>query len=151
MPVLTSDQRFRAYAAGGDNVLLLFQRGSTLETVRMPGGTIPPHDGHGPLHIAFAVSADDLPAWETRLAERGIEIEGRTGVAAGRPQHLFSRPGRSPVGIGHTRAMGGLLRDAQAPPIQRTRNGCLELFASCWREAETSVFTAGISSLSSSR
>ena len=92
MPLLTSDQRFRAYAAGGDNVLLLFQRGSTLETVRMPFGTIPPHDGHGPLHIAFAVSADDLPAWETRLGERGIEIEGRTAWPRGGHSIYFRDP-----------------------------------------------------------
>ena len=58
---LTRDARFRAYDVGGQSVLLLFQRGATLETVHMPGGTIPPHDGHGPLHTAFAVTAEALP------------------------------------------------------------------------------------------
>ena len=48
---LTRDARFRAYDVGCRSVLLLFHRGATLEAVRMPGGTIPPHDGHGPLHI----------------------------------------------------------------------------------------------------
>jgi catechol 2,3-dioxygenase-like lactoylglutathione lyase family enzyme len=75
---LTSDSRFRAYDVGGRNVLLLFRRGATLETVKLPGGTIPPHDGHGPLHIAFAVAADDLAAWERRLEEGGVPVEGRT-------------------------------------------------------------------------
>jgi catechol 2,3-dioxygenase-like lactoylglutathione lyase family enzyme len=75
---LTSDSRFRAYDVGGRSVLLLFRRGATLETVRLPGGTIPPHDGHGPLHIAFAVGAGDLAAWERRLDEGEIPIEGRT-------------------------------------------------------------------------
>src|SRR5882757_801318 len=51
LPVLTADSRFRAYDVGGQSVLLIFRRGATLETVRMPGGTIPPHDGPGPLHI----------------------------------------------------------------------------------------------------
>ena len=78
LPALTSDKRFRAYDVGGRSVLLLFQRGATLETVRLPGGTIPPHDGHGPLHVAFAVPAEDLAAWTRRLEERGIDIEGRT-------------------------------------------------------------------------
>ncbi len=73
---LTSDSRFRAYDVGGRSVLLLFRRGATLDTVRLPGGTIPPHDGHGPLHLAFAV--DDMAAWERRLEEGGIPIEGRT-------------------------------------------------------------------------
>ena len=78
LAALTSDARFRAYDVGGQSVLLLFHRGSTLETVRMPGGTIPPHDGHGPLHVAFAIGAEDLAEWERRLAAQGIAIEGRT-------------------------------------------------------------------------
>src|SRR5262249_53375793 len=69
---LTRDARFRAYDVGGQSVLLLFRRGATLETVRMPGGTIPPHDGHGPLHMAFAITTDELPQWEGRLREQGI-------------------------------------------------------------------------------
>jgi len=92
MPLLTADQRFRAYAAGGSNVLLLFRRGFTLATVRMPGGTIPPHDGHGPLHIAFAIAADELPVWEARLGERGIEIEGRTDWSRGGHSIYFRDP-----------------------------------------------------------
>lgn len=75
---LIADQRFHAYACGDTNVLLLFKRGATLETVHMPGGTIPPHDGHGPLHIAFAVTAEALPQWEKALGKKGVAIEGRT-------------------------------------------------------------------------
>ncbi len=92
LAVLTADKRFRAYDAGGANVLLVFQRGATLETVRMPGGTIPPHDGHGPLHIAFAVAADELAAWETRLGERGVAIEGRTDWSRGGHSIYFRDP-----------------------------------------------------------
>ena len=44
----------------------------------MPGGTIPPHDGRGPAHIAFSIAADELSAWDKRLADLGIEIEART-------------------------------------------------------------------------
>lgn len=78
LPVLTSDARFRAYDVGGRSVLLLFKRGSTLQTVTLPGGTIPPHDGHGPVHIALAVPREDFAAWEDRLRQHGIDIEGRT-------------------------------------------------------------------------
>ncbi len=92
LTVLTADKRFRAFDAGGTNVLLVFQRGATLETVRMPGGTIPPHDGHGPLHIAFAVGADELAAWETRLSEHGIAIEGRTDWSRGGHSIYFRDP-----------------------------------------------------------
>src|ERR1700741_1719703 len=78
LTALTSDSRFRAYDGGGQSVLLLFRRGATLETVRMPLRTIPPPGGHGPLHMASATAADTLPQWEHRLPERGIDIEGRT-------------------------------------------------------------------------
>ena len=83
LSALTSDARFRAYDVGGRSVLLLFQRGATLETVRLPGGTIPPHDGHGPLHMAFAIGSDDLAAWERHLERDGVEIEGRTAWPRG--------------------------------------------------------------------
>ena len=75
---LASDARFRAYDVGGRSVLLVFQRGATLEVVRLPGGTIPPHDGHGPLHIAFAIDAADLSSWVVRLDCVGVAVEGRS-------------------------------------------------------------------------
>jgi catechol 2,3-dioxygenase-like lactoylglutathione lyase family enzyme len=83
LSALTSDRRFRAYAVGSRSVLLLFQRGATLETVVLPGGTIPPHDGHGPLHVAFAIAAAELAAWQRRLEEHGIAVEGRTDWSRG--------------------------------------------------------------------
>jgi len=79
LPRIGGDEtRFRAYDVGGQSVLLLFRRGATLETVKLPGGTIPPHDGHGPLHCAFAVAADQMPKWEKRLQDRGVAVEGET-------------------------------------------------------------------------
>ena len=73
-----ADERLCAFEIAPASVLLLFPRGKTLETVVMPGGTIPPHDGHGPLHVAFAIGADDLADWERRLAAQDVAIEGRT-------------------------------------------------------------------------
>lgn len=79
LPRIGGDEgRFRAYDVGGKSILLLFKRGATLETVRLPGGTIPPHDGNGRLHVAFAVSAEEMPAWEKRLGEHGVTVEGET-------------------------------------------------------------------------
>jgi catechol 2,3-dioxygenase-like lactoylglutathione lyase family enzyme len=92
LKTLSQDTRFRAYDVGGTNVLLLFLRGATLETVQMPGGTIPPHDGHGALHVAFAIGADDLAAWELRLGGRGIAIEGRTDWPRGGRSIYFRDP-----------------------------------------------------------
>ena len=73
-----SDQRLCSYDVNGRGVLLLFLRGHSLETVRLPGGTIPPHDGHGPVHIAFSIAAAERAVWEGRLKDAGVEIEGLT-------------------------------------------------------------------------
>ena len=89
---VSKDSRFHAYDVGGTSILLLFKRGSTLETVHLPGGTIPPHDGHGPIHMAFAVGAGDLPAWERRLAEQSVPIEGRTDWPRGGHSIYFRDP-----------------------------------------------------------
>ncbi len=72
------DDRLTAYPVGLRSALLIFRRGAATETAHLPGGTIPPHDGHGPLHVAFAIAREDLAGWEAHLARHGIEIEGRT-------------------------------------------------------------------------
>jgi catechol 2,3-dioxygenase-like lactoylglutathione lyase family enzyme len=87
-----ADQRLCAFEVAKASMLLLFPRGKTLDTVVMPGGTIPPHDGHGPLHIAFAVAGESLPAWEARLAERAVPIEGRTEWPRGGTSVYFRDP-----------------------------------------------------------
>lgn len=92
LAALNEDARFAAFDVGSRSVLLLFKRGATLETVHLPGGTIPPHDGHGPLHIAFAVTADELQAWETRLVEQGVTIEARTAWPRGGRSIYFRDP-----------------------------------------------------------
>jgi catechol 2,3-dioxygenase-like lactoylglutathione lyase family enzyme len=86
------DARLRAYAVGNRSVLLLFRRGSSRETVHMPGGTIPPHDGSGPLHVAFAIGADELAPWEEHLQTHGVAIEGRTDWRRGGKSIYFRDP-----------------------------------------------------------
>jgi catechol 2,3-dioxygenase-like lactoylglutathione lyase family enzyme len=89
---LTADARLRAYDVGGASVLLLFRRGSTLATVHLPGGVIPPHDGSGPVHVAFAVSAEDLAVWEQRLRRQAVAVEGRTDWPRGGKSLYFRDP-----------------------------------------------------------
>ncbi|ETR75010.1 glyoxalase [Afipia sp. P52-10] len=92
LPLLASDSRFRAYDVGGQSVFLVFKRGATLEEVHLPGGSIPPHDGHGPLHLAFGIAVEELPAWERRLADNGIAIEARTDWPRGGKSIYFRDP-----------------------------------------------------------
>ena len=77
---------------GVRDVLLLFLEGGTPVAVETPGGSIPPHDAHGQMHFALAVAAADLPAWERRLAERGIEIESRVHWSRGGTSLYFRDP-----------------------------------------------------------
>jgi catechol 2,3-dioxygenase-like lactoylglutathione lyase family enzyme len=89
---LESDQRFCAFAVAERDVLILFRRGGTLDPVALPGGVIPPHDGSGHLHFAFATSAEDLPAWEQRLSEAGVNIESRVKWPRGGKSIYFRDP-----------------------------------------------------------
>ncbi|MFO1134498.1 MAG: VOC family protein [Rhodoblastus sp.] len=71
------------------------RRGATLKTVRMPGGTIPPHDEAGSLHVAFAggeVTRRNWPKWEERLGSAGVEIEGRADWPRGGNGVYFRDP-----------------------------------------------------------
>lgn len=89
---MASDARFCAFDAGGHSVFLLFQRGGTLEPVKLPGGVIPPHDGSGHLHLAFAIRAEDLCAWEARLIATGITVESRVHWELGGDSLYFRDP-----------------------------------------------------------
>ena len=89
---LASDARFWAFDVAKGCVLLLFQQGGTLEPVRVPGGLIPPHDGSGHLHFAFAIPAADLSAWLERLQGAGITVESRVQWEAGGESIYFRDP-----------------------------------------------------------
>jgi catechol 2,3-dioxygenase-like lactoylglutathione lyase family enzyme len=90
--VLMTDPRLVAMDAGGGTVLLLFRRGATSAGADTPAGWIPPHDGQGPVHLAFAVDAGSLPRWETDLHEHGIAIESRVTWARGGRSIYFRDP-----------------------------------------------------------
>ena len=92
LPVLHADSRMRAYDVAGRGVLLLFVRGGTLEPVETPGGTIPPHDGSGPLHVAFAIERAQLSGWEAHLAHHAVAIESTTEWPRGGHSLYFRDP-----------------------------------------------------------
>ena len=78
-----ADDRLAAIDAGHGTVLLLFRRGASALGVPLAGGRIPAHDGAGPVHVAFAVEAAELPGLEARLAARGVAIESRIRWSGG--------------------------------------------------------------------
>jgi catechol 2,3-dioxygenase-like lactoylglutathione lyase family enzyme len=74
---LLSEERMRALSVAERQVLLLFVKGGSTAPNPVPGGTVPPHDGDGALHVAFAIPADALEAWERHLAALAIPVEAR--------------------------------------------------------------------------
>lgn len=89
---MVADQRFCALSVAGRHVFLIFKKGATLAPMQLPGGVLPPHDGSGQQHFAFSVPAADLPAWERRLAENGVDIESRVTWPRGGKSIYFRDP-----------------------------------------------------------
>ena len=92
LPTLNADARFCALEVPGRQVLLLFQRGASTDPISIPGGTIPPHDGAGHLHVAFAIPLLELTAWEAHLGAHGVPIESRVKWPRGGTSLYFRDP-----------------------------------------------------------
>lgn len=92
LPLLHADPRMRAFDVARRGTLLLFLRGGTLEPVETPAGIIPPHDGAGPLHMAFSITAEAREDWEGHLARHGIAIEARMAWPRGGRSLYFRDP-----------------------------------------------------------
>jgi catechol 2,3-dioxygenase-like lactoylglutathione lyase family enzyme len=91
--ILDAGPRLVAIDAGHASVLLLFKRGATLQGVNLGAeGYIPPHDGNGPVHLAFAIRREELPEWERHLMEQGIFVESRVQWDRGGKSLYFRDP-----------------------------------------------------------
>ena len=87
-PVISDfGERGCAMHAGPRQVLLLFKKGASRTIVS-------PHDGDGELHIAFAIPAAELAAWESWLAKQGIAIEEKRNWDRGGWSIYFRDPDR---------------------------------------------------------
>jgi len=73
--LMAQAERMASIDAGGSTVLLLFRRGASIGGIPTDGGAIPPHDGAGPWHVAFAIDAGEFDAWLGRLDRCGVTIE----------------------------------------------------------------------------
>src|SRR4030095_5144741 len=74
------------------SVLLLFLRGGTLAPIETGYGEIPPHDGHGQLHMAFAIAAGELTAWEQTSPAKKTPIESTVRWPRGSVSLYFRDP-----------------------------------------------------------
>jgi catechol 2,3-dioxygenase-like lactoylglutathione lyase family enzyme len=90
--VMNRDERFCAMNVAAGSVLLLFRRGGTLSAIQTGHGLIPPHDGHGSLHMALAIPAESLAEWERALANAGVAIESTVRWPRGSVSLYFRDP-----------------------------------------------------------
>jgi len=87
-PVISDfGERGCAMHAGPHQVLLLFKKGASREILS-------PHDGDGELHIAFAIPAVELAAWESWLGKKGIAVEEKRSWELGGWSLYFRDPDR---------------------------------------------------------
>ncbi len=83
---------------GDQRYLLLVTRESARTQNKTPFGdllppcALPQHDGRGPGHIAFGVSADALESWRARLAKHGVEILSEVTWEGGAHSLYFRDP-----------------------------------------------------------
>ncbi len=114
---MLADARMRALAVPGRQVLLLFRHGGSRTASPTPFGVIPPHDGHGQLHLCLAIKPEELAAWTAHLAQLGIAVESRVAWERGAVSLYF----RDPDGHSLEVATSGLWPndppDAPPPPI----------------------------------
>ena len=84
--VIDAGERLWALGVTDRQILLLCRKGAAAGLVT---GS---HDGDGRLHLAFAVPADELPAWEAWLAENGVAVEDRRAWERGGCSLYFRDP-----------------------------------------------------------
>lgn len=91
--LLDDGNRLTGMAVGGSNqVLLLFEEGRSTSGEETPGGFIPPHDGHGPVHLAFAIDAASLDDWTEHLRAHGVPVESVVHPPGGGTSMYFRDP-----------------------------------------------------------
>ena len=90
--IMREENRLHALSIAGKQVLLLFRIGASVRPTQAPGGTIPPHDGHGTQHLAFEVTADQIEHWRAKLGDLGVPIESEVECPKGGHSIYFRDP-----------------------------------------------------------
>ena len=92
MEILYSNEKCRALNVAGNQVLLLFKKGESLTPITTPGGVIPPSEGGGHLHLAFAIAEQDIERWIYKLDDAGVKIESKVDWKQGGQSLYFRDP-----------------------------------------------------------
>ncbi len=75
LPVLAEVAGRHVFFRVGSAVLLVFDPRATQIASTNPALPVPTHGAHGPGHICFAASREEIAGWRQRLTDGGVEIE----------------------------------------------------------------------------
>jgi len=90
---LLKNERLCALNVRPGQVLLLFQRGGSLDGIQLPGGILPGGmDAEGRGHMAFAIAADYLESWQRWLEQNSVAIESTLRWERGGTSLYFRDP-----------------------------------------------------------
>jgi catechol 2,3-dioxygenase-like lactoylglutathione lyase family enzyme len=115
-PTSDPEGRLCAMDVTADQVLLICQRGASVNVTVTPYGNVPPHDGEGSLHVAFAIPESDFDAWHTHLESSGIEVESVVSWPNGGRSIYFRDPDAHCVELKTSNWHGGEPAFQGAPP-----------------------------------
>ncbi len=91
--VLAQSDRLCSLNVKPAQVLLLFQRGGSLDDIRLPGGVLPGGmDAQGRSHMAFAIDAEHLESWRQWLKKNAVSIESTVRWERGGTSLFFRDP-----------------------------------------------------------
>ena len=92
MERLYEEERLIALNIINQQVLLFFRRGASSGINVVPGGIIPPHDGEGRLHIAFAIDGTERSVWRAWLQAQNVPLEAEVIGERGGTSLYFRDP-----------------------------------------------------------
>ena len=90
------------YRVGG-TILLIFNPAATVEGSSNPKLPVPPHGAHGPGHLCFSATADELDQWRHRLQAAGHPIEADFQWPNGARSIYFRDPAGNSIEIAEPR------------------------------------------------
>lgn len=74
----------------GEQMVLLFNPDATADPELTPRG-LGSHGAHGPGHLAFGVTEDEIDVWRAHLESHGVEIEQEIDWGGSRGRSIYFR------------------------------------------------------------
>ncbi|RBI77297.1 glyoxalase/bleomycin resistance/extradiol dioxygenase family protein [Roseovarius sp. TE539] len=90
----------------GPTVLLIFDPVATTAGGSNPALPVPPHGAHGPGHLCFAATRDEINLWRTRLEAAGYPVEADFDWPNGARSIYFRDPAGNSLEIAEPRLWG---------------------------------------------